>query len=173
SHLEYDPAGNVSKATLPDGAVVRATYDSLSRPLSLTRPDKRQIHLAYELGSRRARIVPPGRPAHTDEVNPEARTRLYEPPTLDGTTTSDRLAQHDLEGRLLSLTHGNGEALAVERDNASHLSRVATPRGVFSYEYEPASGHRIGARTPEGQNETYAYDGPLLLGITMSGRVAG
>ncbi len=171
STYEYDGAGHLSRIVGPDGREVRMTYDDIGRPLAVTRPDGRQVLRAYEAAGWRELVAPPGRPAHASEVNPEARNGTYQPPDVG--VASGRLMQLDYDGRLVSVTHGDGDTLVAERDATGRPVRATTPRGVFSYDYDGATGRLAGARTPEGQSETYAYDGALLLGVTIAGAAAG
>src|SRR5262249_53307945 len=125
-----------------------------------------------ELAGRRQLTMPPGRAAHAEEVNPEARTSAYRPPPV-GAVIGGRLTQLDLDGQVLTVTDGNGDMLSIERDDAARPIHVTTPRGVFTYDYNATTGQRTGIHSPEGQSESYTYDGPLLLGVAIDGPVAG
>lgn len=170
--FEYDSAGNLAHMTLPDGGDVRASYDALGRPLVVTRPDGRQIQLSYELAGRRVSTIPPGRPAHTSEVNPEARTSEYRPPPLEG-VSSNRQWQFDFDNLLLTATSGNGDLITVDRDDGARPIHLNTPRGTFTYEYNQKTGQLASTHTPEAQSEVYTYDGPLVLSIAIAGEVSG
>jgi YD repeat-containing protein len=80
---------------------------------------------------------------------------------------------YDLNGRMQSVEHPDGEAVETQYDGAGRLSAVISPRGTTSFAYSTTTGLLRTISGPAGVNLAYTYDGDLETGTTWSGAVAG
>jgi len=151
TNYEYDPNGNLSTRTDPNGAPIRYEYDTENRLTRILYPDGSQVAYVYdELGR---------------------RTQMTDP--LGATTY-----EYDLHGRMTAVTDANGNRVGYEYDPADRLTALIYPdesvvhygydeqgrlaqvqdaSGVTAYAYDQA-GQLAGRTLPNGVTTAYAYD---------------
>lgn len=151
--FEYDPAGRVTRQTLPDGRFVRFDYDPNGNLISL---------------------VPPGRDAHVFRYSAVDLEEAYTPPEVADTGTLFTTYEYDLDKELELVTRPDGQTIDYQYlAPGKKLSAVVTPTGTYSYAYDSVSGQLRTLTAPGSQTLTYSYDGALLQTEVAGGTVTG
>lgn len=172
--LTYGTDGFTESITGPGTRVMFLGHDSVGRVRSATRPDGEVLRFDFEDHGRRRLLFPPGRLAHVEAIEPEARREIYAPPALAG-ASGVRETEVDVDGEVRQLTFGEqaaAQTVTVVRDAAGRPLQQITPRGTFTYTYD-AVGRTEQMSTPEGDTLTFAYDGPLITAVSQGGAVPG
>lgn len=129
---EIDEAGRIATVTDADGVVAAAnTYDDLGRVLTQRSEFGRDTHFHYD-----------GLVTLVDD-DAGGPTNRYE---------------HDVAGRLVSVTDGHNQAITKSYDVAGHLVKVTDRNGATSrYEWDDHD-HQVAMVDPDGVRTETTYD---------------
>ena len=179
TEMSYHPGGTgagwLASVTDPLGRSMGFEYDLAGRTSKQTLPDLREIRLSYDATGNLASVTPPGRPAHTFSYSPVDLEEAYAPPDV-GLPNEATDYDYNPDRQSTTVTRPDGLTITYGYDSAGRLSTITAPHGVTTYTYDSAG--RVQTVTapgpaPGGEVLTYAYDGSLLTGTTMSGSVNG
>jgi RHS repeat-associated protein len=171
-NLSYNSAGYLSKITDPIRRSRSFAYDAAGRITSETLPDGQVVSYTYDANGNLASLTPPGRPAHTIEYNAADLPTRYTPPDVNpGTDATSYL--YNAAQQLAQITRPDGQVVNASYDSAGRLSSLTTPRGAYSYTYNPAIGSITGIFAPGGIDLAFTYDGQLLTRQAWSGPITG
>ena len=149
--FNYDPAGRVTRQTLPDG---------------------REVQYGYDPNGNLTTLIPPGGHAHSFDYTAVNREAQYSPPSLDGIPAVTRYS-YNLDKELTRVERPDGKEVALEYDAGGRLSAITTPRGQLRYSYDAVSGRLTTLTAPDGGALNFAYDGFLPLGEAWEGPISG
>ena len=154
----YDPAGNLTGVTLPDGSALAYTYDAAHRLVAIA--DLLGNHVDYTLdplGDRTATDLSAGSTvALQHSAVFDALGRLIKDIGGVGQTTS---YAYDADGNPTKTTDPLERVTTRVFDALDRLERVTDPaRGVTATAYDPQN-HPVTVTDPNGNSTDYAYDG--------------
>jgi RHS repeat-associated protein len=167
----YDAQGNVASFTDPLVRTWSFSYDAAGRATQQILPDGRAIQFTYDANGNLTSVTPPGRPGHAFAYTPVDLQAQYAPPAA-GVPSPQTLYTWDLDKQLTRVTRPDAQMVNLAYDANRRLSSLATPTGVTTYAYHPASGNLTQITAP-GVTLGYAYDGALPLTESWSGAVTG
>ncbi len=147
--FEYDPAGRVTKTTLPDNSFLSYDYDKKSRITGIT---------------------PPDRTAHTFEYDKHILGSYTVPQAA--VTSRQMLYRYNLNRKITGLTRSDGKEISITYDDIGRVSGVTSPRGDKTFTYS-ANSSNIEAISVAGGGITYSYDGSLPTSVNWLGAVNG
>ncbi|MFW8744884.1 RHS repeat-associated core domain-containing protein, partial [Mesorhizobium japonicum] len=127
----YDPAGNKTSYTDPDGNVTTYAYDTAEQLITQTAPGGLVTRYAYDGAGRVGVLTKP-----------------------DGTTIT---SAYDADGRLLSATPTTGTPASYTYDSLGHRATMTDETGTTSYHYN-ANGQPTSVTNGANQTVTYGYD---------------
>jgi RHS repeat-associated protein len=127
----YNPAGDLTSATYPDGTTERAVYDALGDPTALVNRRGQVIQLTYNAAGQ-----------VTHEAFPDGSAYGY---TYDG------------RGRLKTATDGQGTT-TFSYNTADQLTEVDYPDGHWLKYASDGAGRRTQMRDDSGLVVNYGYD---------------
>jgi RHS repeat-associated protein len=170
--LRYDAQGNLANITDPLSRTAGFEYDPAGRITRQTLPDGRQIQYTYDAGGNVISITPPGRPDHAFDYTPVDLIKDYTPPDIGIGPTSTSYT-YNIDRQLTRVTRPDGAAIDLGYDGAGRLNTINYSQGTTTVDYDPATGNLKNITTPDGGKITYAYDGSLLTDTTWSGIISG
>lgn len=148
---DYDPAGNITGITYPDGLRVSYTYNGLNLPVSVS-DSVYSVTISYdEAGNRLQEILPNG---ITVNYGYDLDGRLTALQHVNGENVTARAAYTlDKVGNRMSVTDEQGKTTRYTYDNLYQLTKADYPDGQsMEYTYDPT-----GNRTSAG-GVLYTYD---------------
>jgi YD repeat-containing protein len=157
--FDYDAAGNLLRAMLPNGAFLQHTYDAAHRSIAMEDNLGNRIDYTLDpLGNRiREDVKDPGGTLRRtqfrvyNEIN-----RLVQNTSGENQTT---LYAYDANGNPVSITDPNGNATTQGFDALNRrIETTDTFNGVTSFTYDPRD-HSTAMTDPRGLTTTYTYDG--------------
>lgn len=175
----YDPAGQLTRVTLPDGAYITYEYDAAHRLTAMEDALGNRIEYTLDaMGNRVKEEVfgPAGALIRRQEREYNQLNRLV----ADINGVGDRTAYaydavgnrtgvtdpagnptaytYDALDRLTKITDALGGVTRYAYDPLDHLTRVTDPRGVTTtYDYN-AFGDVLAVHSPDAGTTTYSYD---------------
>lgn len=170
--VDYGQDGYVSSMTDPVGRVFSFTYDPVGRITEQTLPDGRVIGYRYDEKGNLTAVIPPGRAAHLFEYTPIDFQAIYTPPDIGAGTNITRY-EYNLDKELTSVERPDGTIITLDYDTSGRQNMLILPRGFYQYGYDAQTGQLDSVIDPDGGILSFSYDGPLLLGETWNGEVAG
>jgi RHS repeat-associated protein len=169
----YDTHGNVASSTDALGEVTRFSYDNSNRLVQETLPDGSIIELGYDKNGNVTSITPPGREAHSFIYNLMELISSYLPPALSAGISGATYYRYNLDERLTQIDRPDGAIAGFNYSGPSRLlTSIATPTGVFSYSYVPASSLISSLTSPDNEVLKYSHTGNVLTQIASSGPVS-
>lgn len=169
---EGPAAGLVDTITDAEGRVTRLEYDPAGRVSRQTLPGNRQVLYNHDANGNLLSITPPGRSAHVFDYSALNLPTIYAPPAA-GLPTSATTYAYNRDRQLTSVVRPGGQQMSFEYTASGKPESLTTPRGVTTYSYNPATGQMSGVSTPEGQAVALTFDGFLPLSSIWSGPVSG
>jgi len=157
--LDYDGAGNVTKATLPDGSFLLSEYDDAQRLIALEDNLGHRAEFTLDaMGNRIGEIIRNDGGSIT-----RTRSRVFNllnsvtRETGGGVQLTD--FEYDLQGNVVALVDGNNERSTYAYDGLNRLARSVDPGlGETDFAYD-ARDNLVSITDAESLVTTYAYDG--------------
>ncbi len=168
----YDTLDHLSSLTDAEGQVTGYTSDALGRVTQLTRPDGQITALSYDAKGNLQGVTPPGRPEHRIDYTPVDLEDDYRPPPI-AEATGQIQRSYDKDRALTRQAHALGPQIDYAYDSAGRLLSRTTSAGETRYTYSGNTGRIAAILTPEGEELTYDYDGPLTIDTRWSGTITG
>lgn len=173
SSFTYNLNGDLASATDPAGRVSTFDYDTAGRLTAEHLPGGRTVAYAYDQNGNVTSVTPPSRPAHgfsynlldmlsgatAPDVGSSQRTTTYEYATPD----------HDLT----KISRPSGAEADLSYDSAGRVTSVTSAEGAAGFTYSAQTGHLSSASSPDNENLSLTYDGPLVTSQTLTGPVSG
>lgn len=150
--FEYDAVERMTKQTLPDGRIIRYSYDPNDNITSIT---------------------PPGKSAHTFEYNAFDLEATYTAPAVEGVKNTTTEYEYNLDKELIKITRPDGQTVVFNRNIKGQLASISIPRGNYNFSYNPTTGKLIGITAPGDEKLTYSHNGFLNTGTSWSGTLSG
>ncbi|HLP40813.1 MAG TPA: RHS repeat-associated core domain-containing protein, partial [Fibrobacteria bacterium] len=172
TEFTYNTAGRLSTIEDAEGRVFQYTHDVDGRVIRETLPDGREVEYTHDADGNVASVAPPGRPTHFFDYNSLGLDSLYDPPAL-GAGNWTTSTGYNLDRQLLAINQPASRTIAYRYDAAGRLDSVILASGSYVLSFNATSGHLDSLASPYGVTTSYAYDGPLVTGVTWSGGVTG
>jgi RHS repeat-associated protein len=161
SFRQYDPAGRLQAAELPDASQLSFSYDPRGNLTSLT---------------------PPGRPAHMFTYTPANQIQEYIPPDV-GAGSNKTIYEYNTDRQIEKVSRPDGKTVdlvydpVTGRSNRISILNGMSEVGAIAYTYYPAdqpSARKLASITAvDGGTVQFTYDGFLLTGTSWTGTVSG
>jgi RHS repeat-associated protein len=161
----YGSDGMLSSTTDAHGDTTGYTRDAVGRVLTSTLPDGSTPHFGYDSAGNLTSLSPPERTAHTFSHTAGNLTKQYSPPQPDPNTPAATEFTYNNDRQPLSIAHPDGRSSAFNYDSAGRIASSTISRGTTSFSYQPDSSRLSRIDAPEGQYQSYSYDGPLLTAL--------
>ncbi|HBV98040.1 MAG: hypothetical protein JL50_00965 [Peptococcaceae bacterium BICA1-7] len=159
---QYDPAGNITGITYPDGMVINYGYNELNQPVSVTGAVYGAAITYDELGNRAEEILPNG--VTVSYQYDDAGRLISLMHTREGESLAGAEYTYDSIGNRTAATDEKGQTTSYTYDALSQLTSVRYPGNhTVDYTYD-----QVGNRTGAG-GISYSYDADNRL--TMAGGV--
>ncbi|EDY87718.1 NHL repeat containing protein [gamma proteobacterium HTCC5015] len=176
AQFTYNTLGKVS---LFSDALQREThyeYDVAGRVTRMTLPGQREVLYDYDANGNLTRLTPPGKTAHVFHYNGVDQETGYIPPspsTGEGDTYATHY-QYNLDQQLTQMTRPDGQQVQLQYGaTTGNLDSVQTPRGTYSYTYDPNIGQLSSVTSPDSVTVQTVYDGFLVTAQHWSGPISG
>ncbi|MFE0047508.1 DUF6531 domain-containing protein [Streptomyces albireticuli] len=150
----YDEAGNLTRATLPDGAVGRATYNPLCRPTEVTEPGGATWGHTYD---ERGNLLTTTDPAGA--VTSYAYDELGHLAAVTDALGHTSRVTSDPAGLPLVLTDQLGHSTTVSRDAFGRIVEAVDALGHRTRMGWTTEGKPSWREHPDGTRETWTWDG--------------
>jgi RHS repeat-associated protein len=168
----YDAQANASSITDPLLRTVALERDPAGRITKATLPDSRELSFSYDADGNLISFTPPGRAPHIFTYTPVGRVESYIAPDAGLGASITRYA-YNADRSLDRVTRPDGTIVDYRYDVSGRLNSVALPRGQIRYTYDPTTGKLATVTAPDGGTLTLGYDGSIPTQSTWSGAVAG
>jgi RHS repeat-associated protein len=147
----YDPASQLSERTDPAGRVTRFIRDRRGRVIERQRPDGTTVGLSYDIVGRLTEARVPGS---------ELVFKYDALGQVVFESQNGQVVEHEYDplGRRVKRNSPFGRMVEFTYDADSHLSRLQTPSGSMTFEYDRA-GQVIRRNLPGSLEEVWQYDG--------------
>ena len=171
--------------TFTDALSNQTSYarDALGRETSETSPapDSAVTAMGWDSLDNLISVTPPDRPAHGLNYSAVNLLSQYTPPVLASIAAPQTKYTYDLDRSLMTVTRPDGETINYVPDTAGRPSTITTSAGVITNSYYDASsctgcapGRLKQILNPaQGVTLGFTYDGPLPIGVSWTGNVAG
>jgi RHS repeat-associated protein len=172
--LVYGPASGLLTSIIdPTGASTGLGHDAAGRVTSRTQAGLVTSFPRDANGNLRW-VAPPDRPAHAFSYDPVDLVNTYTPPAVAGVANPATSYGYNADHQLTSLTRPDGALnLTYEAANTGRLWQVGLRRGLVTLGYDPNTGALASVAVAGGVALGVEQDGPLPLGETWGGIVAG
>ena len=122
---QYDPLGNLIRATDADGYVAHIAYDAMNRPVAVYDKAGHATVSRYDLNGRKRTVVDPnGHAHHWDYHGPEQNGQLKESTDPLGRKTR---YDHDPHGNVIRITDALGRDSLIDYDELDRPIRQVGP----------------------------------------------
>ncbi|SPE52076.1 Cell wall-associated polypeptide CWBP200 [Streptomyces netropsis] len=150
----YDEAGNLHRATLPDGSTAQATYNPLCQPTEVIEPaGARWLHTYDERGNRLTTTDPAGAEASYSYDDSGRLTAV-----TDALGHTHRITCNPA-GLPLAVVDPLGHTTTVRRDVFGRVTEAIDPLGHTTRMGWTTEGKPLWREQPDGTRETWTWDG--------------
>ena len=150
---EYDPNGNRTGITDPEGNRTVMEYDERNRLIRTTDPSGTVTEYGYDTEGNRVRVTDAA--GNSCRYEYDAAGQLISETDVPGNTTR---YEYDTMGRIAGITDPKGRRTLCEYGKNGKMSRKSAADGtVTCYEYD-RNGNLILQRDPGGRQLKYTYD---------------
>ena len=154
-HYTYDPDGNVTSSTGPDGTTTKYKYDAKGRWVSTQYPDDTRVSVEYN-GVDQVTGVKDSLGTSAREYDVHGRLK----------SVTDALGhtlhyEYESRGLLKSLTYPNGDRVQYDWDGDRNLVAMHDWTGSTRWQYD-LSGRVTQRELPNGITTTYRYNSAFL-----------
>ncbi|MEU2513554.1 DUF6531 domain-containing protein [Streptomyces syringium] len=154
TRYDYDEAGNLHRATLPDGTTGQATYNPLCQPTEVIEPGGATWRHTYdEQGNRLTTIDPAGVESRYDYDDSGRLTAV-----TDALGHTHRITCNPA-GLPLAVVDPLGHTTTVRRDAFGRVVEAIDPLGHTTRMGWTTEGKPIWREQPDGTRETWTWDG--------------
>ena len=147
----YDPNGNITTRTDPNGNTIRYEYDPANRLTDILYPDGSVVTYSYDASDHRTQMVDS---RGTTTYRYDAFGRLTDVTDANGNHLG---YEYDALGNLTALIYPDGSVVRYGYDVDGRLVSVTDASGTTTYTYN-AAGRLASRILPNGVTTTYTYD---------------
>jgi RHS repeat-associated protein len=159
--LEYGVDGFVKKVTNPLGQSTQFAYNPSGQVTTQTLPDGRIIALGYDSNGNLSSITPPSRPSHNFVYNLFDLVANYLPPAISG-PSGNTLYTYNNDRQITGITRADNSVVNFNYITASGLlGNINTVEGTYTRSYNSAN-QLTNITAPSNVALTWGYDGNLV-----------
>ncbi len=168
----YDIQGNIASQTDSLGRTTSFLYDNAGRMIQEKLPDGNIIKASYDSNGNLTSLTPSGRPKHEFIYNLMDFVSAYLPPSINSQVKGVTSYSYNLDKQLTQISRPDGSQVELSYDPTSSLmTQIKTPSGIYSYNYKQNSNLIASVKSPDQITNYYTYAGTLLKSVQSAGLV--
>jgi len=154
--------GFLENITNPLSQVTVFVSDTAGRVTGKILPDLRSVSFGYDANGNLTSVTPPGRAAHSFNLNSSELIDAYQPPTLTGVATTATTYTYNNDKQLTQVLKPNGSSISYSYNASTGvLESLTTPSDVVNFYMDSVNGlpWRIQSTTGSAMNTFIYYYG--------------
>lgn len=168
----YDAAGRQTALIDPSGRAQSFAYDPNGRLTMRVAPSGDTVWYVRDNAGRVTSRRHAGRPAYEFSFRASGEVETSNGPVVGDGALPMRVT-YNLDGQPAIIARPSGDTLGMNYDGLGRLSTLVTADGLYTYAYDPTTGHVKTITSPIGGTITRTFDGALPKREAWSGPIVG